>query len=175
MSTPSPHAPGSGRRLAGRTPVLAIAILWIAAAGLAAQHAFVQVRDTRLRAGPSYLSAAAATVSYGTRVDVVSERGPWREVATPGGDRGWLHASALGSQEVRMQSGREDVAAGADADEIALAGKGFNEAVEDAYRQDRRDLDFTWVDRMAAWRVSAEDAAVFLAAGAVIPQPGGDR
>ncbi len=171
----SPRPSGTGRSRPGAVPTLIGAILLIAAAGLAAQHLFVQVRDTRLRTGPSYLAAATASVAHGARLTVIGERGPWREVTTDGGERGWLHASALGRDRVRLQGGEQDAEVGADAEEIALAGKGFTEEVEREYRQGRRDVDYAWVDRMATWRVSPEEALAFLRDGGVTPPTGGAR
>ena len=145
---------------------LALALL-LAVAALAAQQLSVQVRETRMRVRPSYLGPATETVSYGDRLTVLEERGPWRHVRTDGGATGWLHASALTEKRVVLQAGDTDVATGADEAELALAGKGFNAEVEEAFKQQNADIDYTWVDRMSAWTVTPEQAAAFLADGQV--------
>ncbi len=161
-----------------RFPSVATAavVLVIALGALAAQQLSVQVRETQLRARPSYLGAGGATVAYGTRLTVVGEQGPWRQVTTPDGQRGWLHLSVLSEKKLRLQSGGDDrAAAGADQDEIALAGKGFTEEVEQSYRRGNQAADYTWVDRMATWRVTPDEALAFLVAGEVVPAEGGAR
>jgi SH3-like domain-containing protein len=128
-----------------------------------------------LRQRPSYLGSGTESVTYGMRLSVLAEQGPWRMVATQDGRQGWLHISALSEKRLRMQSGEADVATGADLDEIALAGKGFTEEVEQAFKENNEDVDFIWVDRMSGWVVTPQEAAAFLAAGEIEPREGGER
>jgi uncharacterized protein YgiM (DUF1202 family) len=146
---------------------LVAVVLLMALAALAAQQLSVQVRETRLRDKPSYLGAAASAVTYGDRVEVLEERGPWRRVRTGDGRTGWLHESALTERKLALSSGDRDAQAAADQSELALAGKGFGPEVEDAYRKKHAGVDFAWVDTMATWRVTPEQSAAFLAAGRV--------
>ena len=146
---------------------LIAAVLLMALAALAAQQLSVQVRESRLRDKPSYLGAATVAVAYGDRVDVLEERGPWRRVRTAAGESGWLHESALTERKLTAASGDRDAQAAADQSELALAGKGFSPEVEEAFRKKNADLDFAWVDSMATWKVTPEQAAAFLAAGRV--------
>jgi len=148
------------------------AALCIAAVAWAAQEMSVQVQQTALRGRPSYLGPVTADLAYGDRVSVIADRGPWHEVRTADGRTGWVHASALTPKKVVLQAGEADVATGASTDDLALAGKGFNEEVEAVYRADT-DLDYTWVDRMQSWTVSPAQAAAFLTAGGVTPREGG--
>jgi hypothetical protein len=144
--------------------VLALAL---ALTALAAEQLSVQVREASLRARPSYLGPATGEVGYGTRLTVLESRGPWRKLLADDGTEGWLHESALTTKKIKLAAGDGDVAAGADTDELALAGKGFNEDVERAFKTENRDADYTWVDRMATWTVTPEEALAFLAAGKV--------
>jgi len=155
--------------------VLATAVLFIALAALAAQQLSVQVQETKLRTRPSYLAPPTVDVGYGMRLTVLEERGPWRRVEAPSGETGWLHESALTDKKLKLQSGDTDVQTMADSKELALAGKGFSAEIEDAYQESNQAVDFTWVDRMAAWKVTPERAAQFLAAGDVHPPEGGTR
>ncbi|MFO7655391.1 MAG: SH3 domain-containing protein [Candidatus Krumholzibacteriia bacterium] len=148
------------------TILLALALL-LTAVAWAAQQVSVQVRETQLRSGPSFLAGAGARLAYGARVTVLEERGPWVRVRDGQGRDGWLHRSAVAEQKVRRTGSGQDVAVTADSDELALAGKGFNEETERAYRDRNDQLDYAWVDRMEGWRVSADECARFLAAGQV--------
>ena len=71
-----------------------------------------------------------------------------------------------------LQAGAEDVERAATTDELALAGKGFNSQVEERYRSDHPELDFTWIDRMETFGASAEEVRRFLDEGRLRPQGG---
>jgi len=153
--------------------------LWLAmalVAGLAwaaGQVMSVQVRTTQMRARPSFLGTTISEITYGTQVNLVSRQGPWVKVTGPQGKTGWLHESALSEKELAMVSGGTEAATGASGEEIALAGKGFNDQVEREFRKQNADLDFGQVDRMEKIVVTPEQAAAFLAAGQIIPAEGG--
>ncbi len=155
------------------------AALWLALlllAGLAwaaGQVMSVQVRTSKLRSRPSFLGSAVSDVAYGTKVTVESQQGPWVKVQVAGGGAGWLHESALSEKELAMVSGSTEANTGASGEEIALAGKGFSEGVENEYRNKNQDQDFTWVDRMEKIVISPEQAERFLADGQVTPPTGG--
>jgi hypothetical protein len=153
----------------------ALFFLLIALAALAAQQLSVQVRETALRQRPSYLGPAAADLAYGTRLDVLETRGPWHHVRTPDGRTGWVHDSALSERTIDLGSGASDAEVAADSDELALAGKGFNEQVERAYREGNQQVDYTWVDRMSLWHVSSAESRRFLERGQITPSEGGLR
>ena len=151
--------------------VAAVLVLGVAA-WAAVQQMSVQVRAGQLRATPSHLGKVAASVAYGDRLTVVQKQGAWYSVKDARGRTGWIHESALTTKRVVLKSGDADVAAGAGGDEIALAGKGFNEQVEGEFRARETGADYAWVDRMEAMVVTPEQAVAFLAAGEVAPQGG---
>ncbi len=150
-------------------------VLLIALSAIAAQQLSVQVRETKLRQRPSYLGAATTALAYGTRVDVLETRGPWRHVRTESGQTGWLHDSALTEKKLTLQSGDTDQAVTADGDELALAGKGFSEEVERSFREGNQGVDYRWVDRMSLWTVTPEQSRQFLDVGGIMPREGGLR
>jgi uncharacterized protein YgiM (DUF1202 family) len=150
-------------------PLLFLAVFLLSFAALAAtQMMSVQVRTGQLRSRPSFLGKVEATVSYGDRLEILESRGGWIKVKNEKAT-GWIHESALSEKKIALKSGQKDVAAGASGDELALAGKGFNDEVEGQYRQNNPKLDFQWVDRMEDFRVDAKAAAEFLAKGQVKP------
>jgi len=158
-----------------RKHVAAAALLLLAAAAVLAAGPLrsVQVREGQLRQSPSFLGKISARVAYGDRLEVLEEKGGWTRVRDDAGNDGWIHTSALTEKKVVLQAGQADVAAGASGEEIALAGKGFNEDVEKTWRESNPDLDFTWVDRMEGWTVTPAEAAAFVTAGELVP--GGER
>ena len=155
-------------------PGLLVALALMAGLAWAAgQVMSVQVRTSNLRSRPSFLGATVTEMVYGTQVKVGSRQGPWVHVTGPQGRTGWLHESALSEDELAMVSGDAVAATGASSEEIALAGKGFNDQVEQEYRKQNQDLDFQTVDRMEKIVITPEQAAAFLAAGQVKPAEGG--
>ncbi len=129
----------------------------------------VQVRNARVRATPSQLGKTVATMDYGDVVETGAVQNGWYPVTMPDGTKGWLHESALSKKPVAMRAGTSDVDTGVSSDEVALAGKGFNEQVEAKLRADGT-LDYTWVDRMAALEIGVEQIVEFRRQGNL---PGG--
>lgn len=129
----------------------------------------VQVQSGQVRATPSFLGQVVATVKYGDRLDVVEQQNGWTKVRTPAGKEGWMHDSALTRKRVVMKAGAEDVQASASGEELALAGKGFNSDVEAEFKNQNKDIDFTWVDRMLKYKVTPEEMRAFLKEGEVTP------
>ena len=149
----------------------AVALLAAAAAG--AEQLSVQVREVALRAAPSALAPVTATAKYADRVTVEERRGAWVRVREAGGGAGWVHESAVTRQRIVLRAGEETAAAGASAREVALAGKGFSEEIEQAYRKSNTGIDYAWVDRMEQMEVPAAQMAAFLRDGGVAPRGGG--
>jgi len=124
----------------------------------------VQVRNCKVRATPSQLGQAVATVDYGAVVQAGAPEKGWYPVTMPDGTKGWLHESSLSKKPIAMRAGATDAATGASSDEVALAGKGFNEQVEANLRA-KGTLDFTWVVRMAKFTVKEDQITAFRTQG----------
>jgi len=153
-------------------PLLLIVLATIVWA--ATQMQSVQVRTGQLRERPSFLGKVTAEVSYGDRMTVLESRGPWTKVRNADGE-GWIHTSALTEKKVVLRSGDADARTSASGEELALAGKGFNDEVEAEFRQQNPDVDYAWVDRMETMVVTPSEAGDFLSAGGVQPREGGAR
>lgn len=133
----------------------------------------VQVKEAQLRSGPSFLGKIVAAVPYARQVEVVGEQGDWKNVVLPGNaSKGWMHDSALTKKTILLNAGKEDIAKAASNDEIALAGKGFNQEVENAYRKGNSGVNYDAVNKMETIIVSQPAMEKFLAAGEVFPEGG---
>jgi hypothetical protein len=135
----------------------------------------VQVKEGELRATPSFLGQIVTRVAYGDRVSVIEDRGTWKKVSVRSGKQGWMHTSALTTKRIALKAGQTNVQTGATQNELALAGKGFNEQVEASYRKENRNLDYTWINRMETFKVSPDQMRSFLAQGNVIPPSEGGK
>ena len=125
----------------------------------------VQVQRTALRAEPSFTAEVFDTLRYGQTVLVVELKGDWSRVRSPGGLVGWVHARALqppGNLLLKSLSAPSGATSSA---EVALAGKGFTNEVEQAYRDNHPDLNYEAVTDMEAARVDEASWKAFLAEG----------
>lgn len=152
-----------------------LTLLLMSAAADAQKVMSIQVKEGHLRATPSHLGKIVARVSYGDRVSVAEERGDWRWVSLSRKTQGWIHNSALTSKQIVLKAGQRDVATSVSGGEIALAGKGFSKEVENQYRQGNRNLDYAWIDRMEAFKVSPSQVEQFMAAGRLQPREEGGK
>lgn len=148
-------------------------LLLAATAWAAAQMQSVQVRKGQLRDKPAFLAAIVADVAYGDRLEVLEQRSGWCRVRDKAGRTGWIHGSALSEKAIVLKSGQTDVSGQASGQEIVLAGKGFSEQVEKAYRSDNPAANYAWVDRMESWTVPVAELEGFARAGGLGPREGG--
>lgn len=152
-------------------PLLLIAFAAVTA-WAATQMMSVQVREGQLRERPSFLGKVVAGVQYGDRMTVLSTQAGWTRVKTGSGQTGWIHSSALTEKKVVLKAGDVDADTAASGEELALAGKGFNNEVEGEFKAENPDVDYAWVDRMEKMTVSIDESIAFLAAGGVEPKGG---
>lgn len=129
----------------------------------------VIVKQTQVRATPSFLGKVLDVLAYGDKVTLLDQPAgapkSWMKISVPGKDlQGWISASALTEKEVKLQAGSENVQQSASSGEVALAGKGFNEEVEKQYKADGK-LDYDWVDRMETYNPTDSQVAAFLQQG----------
>jgi len=133
----------------------------------------VQVKNGQLRNAPSFLGALVAQVAYGDQVEVLQQQEDWLEVKISGNRKGWIHQSAVTATRVVLSGGGQKASsAAASKEELALAGKGFNADVEAKFKAGHRDIDFTWVNRMEAIRISRQEMISFLKSGGVQSKEG---
>jgi len=148
--------------------ILFCCVLGLGAGAWAARSMSVQVREGQLRSRASFLGTVKATVAYGDRVTVQQTQAGWAQVTTASGTTGWIHESALTRKRVVVGSGMSDARIGASGEEVALAGKGFSEEVEAAYKKQNKQIDYTWVDWMGGVKVSEAQIRRFLKQGELI-------
>ena len=133
----------------------------------------VQVKKGEIRKTPSFLGGIVARVSYGDRVYILEEKGPWVKVAIPGrNSEGWIHSSALTEKKIVFTAGAKDVQTSASSNEVALAGKGFNQQVENEFKEKNPKLNYAWINRMEKFVVSEKEIKEFLKEGQLSPKGG---
>jgi len=140
---------------------------------LMAETLVVKVQTTAVRKSPKFYAAVVKTLKAGDRVEKISVQNDWLQVKTSDGLTGWLHSSAVQSGKVSLIASDQSLKTGASTTEVALAAKGFNKQVEDAYRAQRKDLDYTWVDKMLRIKISEAELEQFLKQGRLAEFGGG--
>lgn len=149
---------------------LALLLSMFAAAALAASgRVTVMVEQTKVRKAKAFYAPAVATVRYQDSLEAGPAEDGWLPV-TVSGKKGWLHESAVASKAGKVRAGSWSGTDEATDEEVTLAGKGFNEEVEKAYRSGHGDLDFAGVDAMEDRTVTDAELLSFLRAGKTLPK-----
>ncbi|MFA4974407.1 MAG: hypothetical protein WC683_17510 [bacterium] len=124
----------------------------------------IQVREVQVKSAPNYLASSVGTLGYGAPVSVQSEDGNWYRISSPAG---FIPKNATGKNTGSVESGERYAAKGVTHDETALAGKGFNPAVEGQYKSSSASLAQAYgqVDRVEAIRISEGELSSFITQG----------
>ena len=148
--------------------ILVIFCLALFITGLAAAQVsrggtlYVSVRNLPLKASTGWFARTTGTLEYGAQVTVIEVSGSFVNVrsAVNSSLTGWTSSSNFSTRQV--VSGTSSTAT---AREVALAGKGFNAEVEQSYRGENRQLNYTDVDRIEAIVVNEDELRRFLEEG----------
>ncbi len=122
----------------------------------------VSVRQGELRSAPGFLSSIDARLEYGDAVRVISRVNDWLRVTVDHTDEeGWIHTSSVARPRDMNLTGPGARTTQTTTREIALAGRGFNQQVEQEY-QEQMQLDFSVVDRVEENLLALPELADFL-------------
>ncbi|MDX6768553.1 MAG: hypothetical protein SF051_03410 [Elusimicrobiota bacterium] len=151
-----------------KTIAVLLAAAGLPAAALAATVT-VLVTETAVRKKPQFFAPSAGTARLGQTFEAEGPDGGWYKV--DGRLDGYIHASAVTAKKVKV--GSDAVAGGgATAEEVTLAGKGFNAQVEKAYGAKNGSADFSAVNAMERREVSESAVLEFMRAGGLLPEGG---
>jgi len=123
---------------------------------------YVAIRNMVLKSSTGFFASNRGTLDYGDQVTVIQVSGRFVEVRSAANSSltGWTASSNLSARQV--VSGTTSTAT---AREVALAGKGFNQEVEQSYRNQQRNLNYADVDRVEAIRINEAELRRFLEEG----------
>jgi uncharacterized protein YgiM (DUF1202 family) len=127
----------------------------------AGSSAWVSSKTLDIKDSAKNFAADTGTLNYGQEISVLQVSGKWVQVRSKSGLSGWVASSGLTSKRITGTSGS------ATASEIALAGKGFSEEIEDAYKAEATDLDYLDVDNIEGLRVDEDALYDFLVQGSL--------
>ena len=140
--------------------ILCLALPFTAAAKAKTQY--VAIDPAPLKAKPAASSKKVGTAEYASAVLVLKEEKSWVyvQLVSDKSVEGWLPASALTSKKIKEKVD----ATSANADEIALAGKGFNSTIEAVYAE-QYEMNFSVVDYIESLGAQQEEAIAFAQEG----------
>ncbi len=131
-----------------------------------AETLVVKVQSTNLRQTPKFYGAVVQALRSGDKVEKIkSQPDGWIQVKTAGGALGWVHSSAVAVQKFNLAAMNTGLKTQASANEVALAGKGFNKQVEASYRAQHKNVSFAEVDWMMQLKVAAATLEEFMKQG----------
>ena len=127
-----------------------------------AKTQYVAIDPAPLKAKPAASSKKIGSIEYASAVLVLQEEKSWVyvQLVNDKNVEGWLPASALTSKKIKGKT----EATSANADEIALAGKGFNSTIEAVYAE-QYEMNFDIVDYIETLGADQDDASAFAQAG----------
>jgi len=142
-------------------------IIGLAAAGFVSAQVsrggtlYVAVKSLNLKSSTGFFASSRGALNYGDRVTVLQVSGKFVEVRSAANSSisGWTPSANLSAKQIISGSSST-----ASASEIALAGKGFNQEVENAYKT-KGNLNYADVDRVEAITVREADLMRFLEEG----------
>lgn len=122
--------------------------------------AWVSSRTADLRSSTWFFASSRGTLEMGAQVTVLRSSGTWVEVRSAANSAlsGWTQQNNLSARRI-VSAGT-----GATAAEIALAGKGFDRDVENAFRA-QGNLNFDAVDKVEAIEVPLDVLLAFMIEG----------
>ena len=122
--------------------------------------AWVSSKTAELKSSTGFFASVKGTLAMAAEVAVLKVDGNWAEVRSAANSSlsGWTALSNLSARKI-VASGT-----GASASEVALAGKGFNQEVENSYKTEGK-LNYDDVDKTEAITVSRDDLYKFLTEG----------
>jgi uncharacterized protein YgiM (DUF1202 family) len=126
------------------------------------QTVYVTAKSLPLKSGTGFFARTVGTLAYGDSVTVLQVNGRWAQVEYRGRATisGWTAQTNLTTKRIVATGGTGS----ASSREVAMAGKGFTEEVENVYRE-TSNADFDAVDLVEAIRVSDEDMLGFISEG----------
>lgn len=144
--------------------ILLLSVL-LAAGTVLAGTVTVRQKMTKVRSQPKFYASEVATVQRGDWLEEVAKTDGWMKVKTATGAVGWVHSSACVLKKIKLSKVESMGAGNVSADEVALAGKGFNPVVEKKYRESHPELNYGLLDKIESFDVDETELIEFMQEG----------
>lgn len=149
-----------------KTTILVILLSSLFCLTAAAETVQVTTRENAVRKECRFFAPVKLKVTLGDRLTVKGRKGDWYLVSARGVN-GCIHKSAVESRSF-ASAGRGAASGGTSADEVSLAGKGFNPQVEAGYRKSNKELNYAAVDEIVRIQPNENALESFVSQGGLI-------
>jgi hypothetical protein len=149
-----------------KTIITVILLCSLFALTAAAETIRVTTRENAVRGECRFFAPVKLKVVLGDQLTVKGRKGDWYLVSAKGVS-GCIHKSAVESRSFAA-AGRGAATGGTSADEVSLAGKGFNPQVEAGYRKSGKGLNYAAVDEISRIQVGEKSLETFVEQGGLI-------
>jgi hypothetical protein len=122
--------------------------------------AWVSIKSVALKSSTWFFATNRGTVYYSEQVSVLRVSGNWAEVRSASNITGWIAVANLSARRIVASA----TGSTATAAEVAQAGKGFNQEIENIYRSEG-NLNYADVDRTEQIVVSDQELLNFITEG----------
>jgi hypothetical protein len=129
-----------------KTILITILLCSLMCLSAAAETIRVTTRENAVRSECRFFAPVKLKVALGDSLNVSGRKGDWFLVSVKGVN-GCIHKSAVENRNFSA-AGHGAAAGAASADEVSLAGKGFNPQVEAEYRKSGTNLNYAAVDEI---------------------------
>jgi uncharacterized protein YgiM (DUF1202 family) len=123
------------------------------------QTAYVTAKSLAVKSGTGFFARTLGTLKYGDPVTVVRINGKWAEIRSSVQINGWAAHANLSAKRVTASGGSS-----ASSREVAMAGKGFNEEVENVYKSSHT-VNYGAVDAVESQVVGDDELLTFIREG----------
>jgi hypothetical protein len=158
------------RWLAGRLAQWLGATALVAAMGAAAwagvkagSPVTVRVMSAKVMKAPKFIGSTAGSLSRGDQLTVKEVKGDWYKVE--GAASGWIHKTSVAEGKLQLSTQPGGGGSGASRDEVELAGRGFSQDIENDYRNQNPEQDYSHVDKIEKVSIDPAELEAFAGEG----------
>jgi hypothetical protein len=130
-----------------------------------AETATVIVKENAIRESCKFFAPVKVSVHAGNVLEILSQNGDWFQVRF-NNIQGCIHKSAIEKKSVsltdKLLGPQKPSVTG---DEVALAGKGFNPQVEEAYKKKNPGMNYAAVNNLEGYKIPENKVQEFAAGG----------
>ncbi len=124
---------------------------------------YVAVEKSYIKSSTWFFAKKISSVFYGDAVEIVEEKGNWTKIRLLEDTSviGWISDKSLTSKKIVL---RDNNRLSTSTEELALAGKGFSQEIENSYKTENK-IDFSLVDNMENLLVDEDGLVEFITEG----------
>lgn len=139
--------------------ILLVTLFLLSSLLFANEKRYVNCKQLDLRASNTNFGKKIGSVSYGEELTVLSENNNWCELKSDSGLQGWAQETNLSKRKITSSN------FSIKKDEIALAGKGFGEELEAAYKKKAINANYYQINATERLRIADVELKKFLVDG----------